>query len=333
MVGVILTGLASTDEGMLKMALEAAKDLGGSEKELLLTGLCFDTSKPGPIRAGALEGLADRPAGGAMLGRALQDPTSMTLRKRAAELLGQRLGKADDKDSAATLLNDALKAAPWELATTIATSLAQHDGACTDMLALLEQGKASPALLRQKAVAASLEKRSQPLRDRAASLTKDLPPEDSRLDKVIGERANEYRAAKLDAAHGQQVFLQQCAVCHKLSGTGGNIGPNLDGVGVRGVHRLVEDILDPNRNVDPAFRQTVVETADGRTLAGVNLRTEGSLLVLNDAAGNVVSVPAAEARTQTTTRLSLMPSAFEQTLSAHDLQSVVAYLIGSMEKK
>jgi putative heme-binding domain-containing protein len=133
--------------------------------------------------------------------------------------------------------------------------------------------------------------------------------------------------ASADPEHGAVVFQQQCFVCHRVKGQGGNIGPNLDGVGVRGLHRLLEDILDPNRNVDPAFRQTVIETADGRTIAGVNLRTEGQLLVLNDAEGKEQSVLKKEIKTQTGSRLSLMPPTFEQTLSGKDLNDVVAYLL------
>jgi len=236
------------------------------------------------------------------------------------------LGQSAAPDSREWLLQ-ALATAPWELATTIAAGLVKTEEGCTQLLALIEAGKSSPALLRNKAVAGPLEKRSNPLKERAASLTRDLPAEDARLDQLIAQRATEFRPASTDPAHGAMVFQQQCFVCHRVKGQGGNIGPNLDGVGVRGLHRLLEDILDPNRNVDPAFRQTVIETADGRTIAGVNLRTEGELIVLNDAEGKEQSVLKKEIKTQTGSRLSLMPPTFEQTLSGKDLNDVVAYLL------
>ena len=34
------------------------------------------------------------------------------------------------------------------------------------------------------------------------------------------------------------------------------IAPHLDGIGNRGLERLLEDVLDPNRNVDQLFRAT-----------------------------------------------------------------------------
>jgi putative heme-binding domain-containing protein len=164
------------------------------------------------------------------------------------------------------------------------------------------------------------------MKDHAAALTKDLPPEDTRLDKVIADRVKAIAAVTIDPTHGGAIFQQQCAACHKVKNVGGNIGPNLDGVVSRGIPRLIEDILDPNRNVDPAFRQTVIETNDGRTIAGVNLRTQGELLVLNDVEGKEVSVTKAQVKAQTNSQQSLMPAIFEQALSEKDLADLVAFL-------
>jgi putative heme-binding domain-containing protein len=97
------------------------------------------------------------------------------------------------------------------------------------------------------------------------------------------------------------------------------------------VHRLIEDILDPNRNVDPAFRQTIIETTDGRTLSGVNLRAQGELLVLNDVEGKEVSVARNQVKAQTASKLSLMPAIFEQALSEQQLADVIGYLVSETD--
>ncbi len=325
----MLDALSSDDGTLLDRAIAAVRDTTLDAKFEPLRKIAADPKGHGPRRAAALEALTNLPRGGEVLAVALADPSSMTLRKRAAELIGQNSGAPD---AAATLLG-ALPTAPWELATTLAAGLAKQDATCEQLLAMIESGKTSPALLRNQAVAGPLEKRSQSLRDRAAALTKDLPPEDARLDGVIAKRVEEFRAAQPDAGHGQQVFAQNCAVCHRIRGDGGNIGPNLDGVSARGVHRLLEDILDPNRNVDPAFRQTMIETHDGRTVAGVNLRTEGELLLLNDAAGKEQSVTKAQVKSQTQSHLSLMPPVFEQTLAAKDLGDLVAFLLSTSAGK
>ena len=185
-------------------------------------------------------------------------------------------------------------------------------------------------MLRQKSVAAPLAQStdgSLDLEVRAAILTADLPPEDARLDTLIAERAEAFRKAKPDAAHGAQVFAQNCAVCHRFRNEGGNVGPNLDGMVARGAHRLIEDILDPNRNVDPGFRQTLIETSDGQNFAGANVREQGEALLLTDATGKDINVPKNAIKTQTQSQLSLMPPAFETQLAPGELNDLVAYLL------
>lgn len=154
-----------------------------------------------------------------------------------------------------------------------------------------------------------------------------IPLSALRLDGVIAQRGKEVESLTADMAHGVEVFQQQCAACHKMNNRGGNIGPNLDGVAAGGTHRLIEDILAPNRNVDPPFRPVLIETREGREISGVNPREAGELLVLDDAAGKEVSVPKAEVVSQRQSHLSLMPPVFEQTLSPQDLADLVGFLL------
>ena len=319
---VTLQSLASPDEGTLKRAIEAVRNDKDAAKLEPLAKIAADKKQNSPLRTAALDALANVDTNGAVLASALADPSSQTLRKRAAELLGQM-----NSPAGVSALANALATAPTELATSISGSLAKSDSGAEALLVTIEAGKASAGLLRQNAVSGPLNMRGQPLKDRAAALTKDLPPEDARLDKVIADRANAYRTAKPNAEHGAQVFQQNCVICHRLKGNGGNIGPNLDGIASRGVQRLVEDILDPSRNVDPAFRQTILETTDGRILAGVGLRENGQLLVMSDATGKEVSAPKDQVKSQTSSRLSLMPPTFEQVLAPDDLNDLIAFLM------
>lgn len=319
----MIDALSSSDAAVLDRAIATIRDAKLDEKYEPLRKIVADSKGHGPRRAAALEALMNHDRSREVLVAALNDTSSMTLRKRAAELLGQSSAKETSDALRAVLIN-----APTELATTIATALAKTDDGFSALLSVVQAGRISPRVLLNNAVAGAIAKRSESLRNTAANLTKDLPPEDTRLDQLIAQRVNDFRASKPDTGRGQQLFQQQCAACHKLKNNGGNIGPNLDGVASRGLHRLLEDILDPNRNVDPAFRQTIVETTDGRTLAGVNFRTEGELVMLNDAEGKEVSVPKAQVKSQNQSHLSLMPAAFEHTLNSKDLSDLVGYLLG-----
>jgi len=320
--GVMLAALGSSDEGVLKRAIDAARTQTNPAKLAPLANVVLDAKRPSALRASALDALANVDPAGETLAKALADTSSMTVRKRAAELLGQR-----NSDSTRAVLVKALAIAPADLANSIGSALAHSNEGAEALLATIENGKTSAALLRNNAVALPFNARPQSLKDRAAALTKDLPPEDLRLDKVIAERVESYRAAHPNVEHGHQIFQQNCYACHRIKNDGGNIGPNLDGVGSRGVHRLIEDILDPSRNVDPAFRQTILEINDGSTLAGVGLHENGQLLVMSDATGKEVSVEKDRVKKKTVSMISLMPPNFEQVFSASDLSDLVAFLM------
>ena len=71
---------------------------------------------------------------------------------------------------------------------------------------------------------------------------------------------------------GAKSFEKRCAICHKLGGEGQLIGPQLDGVGNRPVARIIEDVVDPNRNVDASFRTVLIQTFDGQIISGLPRR-------------------------------------------------------------
>lgn len=79
----------------------------------------------------------------------------------------------------------------------------------------------------------------------------------------IGTRLQAYLTAPGNVTKGQAMFKKQCSQCHQAAGVGAKIAPQLDGIRSRGVARLVEDIVAPNRNVDVAFRTTTIATTDG----------------------------------------------------------------------
>ncbi len=315
----MIEALSSGDEAVLKRGVEAVRDQKLETKLDPLAKIARDTGRDGSLRIAALEAAANLLTSRDVLTETLADPRHMILRKRAAELLAQG-GHVD-----AVLA--ALPNAPNELALSICGALAKTDAGGAALLGAIEAGKASPRLLLNKAVAGPLNSRPKALRDRAEALTKDLPPEDARLNAVIAERAADHAKAKPNPMHGAQVFQQNCTVCHRFRNEGGSVGPNLDGVVARGPGRLIEDILDPNRNVDPLFRQTTIETSDGEFHVGANLRDQGETILLADPTGRDVTIAKTAIKAQTPSALSLMPPIYETALSAADFHDLLAYLL------
>jgi putative heme-binding domain-containing protein len=174
---------------------------------------------------------------------------------------------------------------------------------------------------------------SQPaeLLKRVARLTAGLPAVEERIAQLIEDRRNAFAALDAKPEEGRAVFKKICAACHKLNGEGNKIGPELDGIGLRGLDRLIEDILDPSRTVDEAFRAMQILTQDGRSLQGLKLRTEGEVLVLADNEGKEQRVPLAQIEQQSLTKLSPMPANFGEALPADDLSRLLKFLLAQRQ--
>ena len=102
-------------------------------------------------------------------------------------------------------------------------------------------------------------------------------------------------------------------------------------MGQRGVDRLLEDILDPNRNVDEAFRLTTVTTADGRVVSGLKLREEAAALVLADTTGQELRIASADIDETAGSHLSPMPSNMADQIGEANLPHLLRYLIDAAE--
>lgn len=153
------------------------------------------------------------------------------------------------------------------------------------------------------------------------------PEQQAETDKLIAARNAAFNAAKPDTARGEAVFITNCASCHSIDGKGAIVGPQLDGIGNRGAARLLEDILDPSRNVDSHFRLHIITKKDGSVFAGLERGEAGQLLICVDAAGKETRIPKSEIATNEETGLSLMPAAFAQSIPEEDMQNLLAWLI------
>jgi putative heme-binding domain-containing protein len=132
-----------------------------------------------------------------------------------------------------------------------------------------------------------------------------------------------------DAAHGKEVFTQNCAGCHAIRGQGGKVGPDLAGMGAHGARALLSVMLDPNRAVEPAFTEWNVETEDGRVLGGVLARESADSVLLRWSGGEE-EIPRSEIASMRNTLRSPMPTGFEA-LGAAALRDVIAYLAEGTE--
>src|SRR5207237_6558979 len=170
-------------------------------------------------------------------------------------------------------------------------------------------------------------------RQRLAKLTRGLSPADRRLQELMQQRRSGFVSSKADPARGIKVFDKSCANCHQIAGKGAKVGPQLDGVGVRGLDRLLEDIIDPNRNVDQSFRATTLTLKNGQIMSGLVLREEGEVVVLADAQGKEVRVARNTIDERHVSQLSPMPANLVDQILEPDFYNLLAYLLSQRVTK
>lgn len=196
------------------------------------------------------------------------------------------------------------------------------------LLFAIEQGRASARLLTQIGLRMRLAAHKQEeWKPRIAKLTDALPPVEESTKKLIKQRVSSFDPTNAEAKHGAVLFKDNCANCHRIGAEGSLVGPQLDGIGIRGVGRLAEDILDPNRNVDGAFRTTTIVTNDGRVLAGLVRHETNGTLILADNEGKEFTVPLDTITERVPSPLSLMPANMSEVLQPQDFADLMAFLL------
>ncbi len=318
--------LESKEASEIKEGVELVGSLRLVSHEARVAALAVDGSARPSERGAALTALANLDARkhAAALGKVLDDATTpVELRVQAASLLA----RSNQAETRSELLR-ALPAVPARIQNEIAAGLAGSNAGAEKLLEAVAAGKASARLLRERAVEVKLNSSKIPnLKERLAALTAGLPPADERLNQLIQKRREGFRAAKPDPAAGRKVFEKSCANCHQIGGLGAKVGPQLDGIGIRGLDRLLEDTLDPNRNVDQAFRLTTLLLKNGQVVSGLLLREEGAILVLADSQGKDVRVPKENVEERSSSQQSPMPANFADQIPEGDFYHLLAYLL------
>ena len=225
-------------------------------------------------------------------------------------------------------MKEAIKAAPYRLAVVLSSGVAADRFGSDLLLAGVKAGDVPARVLQERSVQDRFKAIKLPEWEaKVAELTKGMPPADARLAALIRDRSASFGKAKPDVTKGKELYAKNCAACHILANQGGKVGPNLDGIGIRGAERLLEDILDPNRNVDIAFRATTLNLADGRTVSGLLLREEGAVLVMADNEGKEQRYNKTDVEKRTISNASPMPADWGEKLKPNELHDVLAFML------
>ena len=150
---------------------------------------------------------------------------------------------------------------------------------------------------------------------------------------VVDSKASVIESLAVDIQVGAKQFVDRCALCHKLGDQGKVLGPQLEGVGARGNSRLCEDILWPDRNVDEAFRMTMLLLDGGESVNGLVSDRNSESLLLTDPTGKQRRILLSDIEYEKQSKLSLMPGNFDELMTDSELASLIGYLRNAAQTK
>jgi putative heme-binding domain-containing protein len=156
-----------------------------------------------------------------------------------------------------------------------------------------------------------------------ARLGADLEKQKSHLEELSAHLAGG------DIGRGQQIFFGKaaCAACHRVSGQGGLIGPNLTGIAeVRTGRDLLESVVYPSASIVQGYQPFNVQTRDGQSYSGLLVRQAPDAVWLRGADQLEVKVDAQQIVSMTESTVSLMPQGLDATLGRDEFRDLFAYL-------
>jgi len=130
---------------------------------------------------------------------------------------------------------------------------------------------------------------------------------------------------------GRKAFRETgCNQCHRFSGEGGSVGPDLTGVGRRLPPReLLESILLPSKSITEGYGTTEIETKSGDVVSGRIEREDEKMLMVRppSSTDTPVSIRKTDILRRTISNTSNMPTGVVNTLDETEVLDLLAYLI------
>ncbi|XZE51613.1 neutral/alkaline non-lysosomal ceramidase N-terminal domain-containing protein [Planctomycetaceae bacterium SH139] len=152
--------------------------------------------------------------------------------------------------------------------------------------------------------------------------------ESSRLS-TRQEVINKYRGALQltgKPSAGQLVYRRTCANCHQRGDEGHNVGPNLATVAAHSNEKLLNNIFDPNIDIQPGYQAYTCLLTSGEVLAGIIAGETANSITIKQANGLARTVSRAEIEHLQNTNRSFMPEGLETELTPQDFADLLTYL-------
>lgn len=204
----------------------------------------------------------------------------------------------------------------------ITRMLARYDQTML-LLTALEQGRIPRTAFTETEIDFLRTHRDANTSARAVALFGPRNSQEGRADQFAG-------AADLKGSvvRGRTLFNTRCAGCHTIDGIGRAFGPALDNL-TQDRQKLLRDILEPDREMRPGYKTTVVERMDNELIFGLVSNSGPNVVRVQQLGGVTLFIPRAQVENTYPQTWSLMPQAAAAGLTANDLADLLEFLTAS----
>ena len=147
--------------------------------------------------------------------------------------------------------------------------------------------------------------------------------------RFLREKASRAAATAGNAAAGRTIFAGKgtCTGCHRVSGTGSRLGPDLSDIGrLRNSTDIERAIVEPDFMVVPSNRFVRLVTRDGAMITGRLLNQDTFNVQVRDSKEQLRTLPRADLKEVAFIDKSPMPS-FRDKLTPSEIADLVSYLV------
>jgi putative heme-binding domain-containing protein len=129
-----------------------------------------------------------------------------------------------------------------------------------------------------------------------------------------------------DAKRGHAVYQKLCVSCHKFGDEGFALGPDLTTVRNAGRDKLLMNIIDPSREVQPNFLSYQIDTTDGESALGVVVSDTPAGITLRQAYGNETTIQRDRIKKMSSDGRSMMPDGLEVGMTPQDMADLLTFI-------
>ena len=137
--------------------------------------------------------------------------------------------------------------------------------------------------------------------------------------------------------NGRKMFgAAACFACHRYGNAGGMTGPDLTGAGGRySAHDLLDQIINPSKEINEQFAPIIVTKNNGDVLSGVVVNLNGDGVIINTDGSNPsqqVNVDRKELKSIELSKVSPMPPGLLIMLKKDEILDLLAYILSTGDK-